>query len=97
MGSHMMSQTTQPLIKQVLLGATFIAASQFIGDQCYPLRVCFVTAGLLKLLIVLFQLTVTNNPDPPMCNPKGRYSQSPRPVPVTFYSLPQDFINILAS
>ena len=92
-----MSQTIQPLIKQALFGVTFIDASQFIGEQCYNLRVCFVTGGLPKLSTVLFQLTGTNNPGLPICKLKARYSQSPRPVPVTFYSFPWDFFNILVS
>ena len=67
MGSHELWQTAQVLIKQALFGATFKA-----GEQCYPVRICLVTGVLPKLLIVLFQLTVTNDPGPHMCKLKGR-------------------------
>ena len=50
MRSYQSWQINQVLIRQTLFGAPFLALSQFMGEQCYPIEVCLFTWSAAKVI-----------------------------------------------
>lgn len=69
--------------------------SEFIVDKCYPVKVYKLPGMLRKLSIVLLKITATNTLDAPMFKLEATYSDSFKPLIVTFSSFACEFLTIL--
>ena len=69
--------------------------SEFIVDKCHPVKTYKTTRMLPKLSIVLLKITATYSLDPPMCKLEAIYSDSFKPLIVTFSSFAYAFLTIL--